>query len=196
MKRTNAWAVAATVGISALALGSAIVANSDVFAGAAKPSVTTEVVAEETVVAVDTTEPTVPPTVVRYEDVYIFETAGDPGVPTSASAAPTPAPTIPDLAQGTVSEPPPAPKLGVVAYPEPIAVAPAEAEPIVAQDVAAKASAQLGARPAIAEVEQTRPAPASARAPSISATKAIAEPSGDENSYQHNDNEEGEGNDD
>jgi hypothetical protein len=197
MKRTNAWAVAATVGISALALGSAIAANSNVFAEAAKPSVTTEVVVDETVIAVDTTAPTVPPTVVRYEDVYIFETAGDPGVPTSAPAtpAPAPAPTIPDLAQGTVPGPQPASKLSVVEYREPIAVAPAVAEPIVLQDVAAEASAVLGARPsATAEVEQVRQAPA--LAPSISARKAIAKPSGHANNYQNDNNEEGEGNDD
>jgi hypothetical protein len=193
MKRTNAWAVAVTVGVSALAIGSAIAANSNVFAELAKPSVTTEVVVDETLAAVDTTVPTVPPTVVRYEDVYIFETAGDPGVPTSAPATSAPAPTIPDLAQGTESGPQPAPKLSVVEYREPTAVAPAVAEPIVLQEVAAEQSAELEARPATtAEVEQARPAPA----PSISARKATPKRSGHTHNYQNDNNEEGEGNDD
>ncbi len=100
MKRTNAWAVAVTVGVTALAIGSAIAVNTKMFASAVKPPAVTAVAAANDLTihaAVDTTVPTVPATIVRYDDVYIFETASEPKVPVASG----PALTVPDLAVAT-----------------------------------------------------------------------------------------------
>jgi hypothetical protein len=93
MKRTNAWVVAATVGISALAIGSAIAANTNVFTAAKTTAPSTQVAAQETVI-VDATVPVIPSTIVRYDDVYVYENAADSGVPV---------PTVPDTAGGAAT---------------------------------------------------------------------------------------------
>jgi hypothetical protein len=192
MKRTNAWAVAATVGISALAIGSAIAVNSNMFSAVAKPSATTNTVAEDTLALAETTVPAIPPTIVRYEDVYVFETAGDPGVPISAPVAqgvvPLPAATVPELASGTASESQPSrqakPNINAVTR-----NAPNESlanGPELANQQAAIEVTQNATTPALqtgSTVRQTR-------------TTATPNPAATKPSGQHDNNEEGEGNDD
>jgi hypothetical protein len=93
MKRTNAWVVAATVGVSALAIGSAIAANTNVFTAGKTTAPSTQVAALNTVI-VQATVPAIPSTIVRYDDVYVYENAADSGAPV---------PTVPDAAGGAAA---------------------------------------------------------------------------------------------